>query len=333
MLRLNKLRRALIVAIAAAAGLGGLVARGGDPPLLAQPLVAAFDAVFKGPYGGARAIHAKGIVATGMFEPEPEAAALSAAPHLRAGEKVPVLVRFSAFSGIPTQADGRPGGNPTGMAIKFQLPDGIDTDIVAHAYDGFPAGTPQEFLDLLKVLASGDDAARRVFLSEHAAASRFVEAAKPTPVSYGTETFFGVNAFRFTNAAAVSHFGRYRIYPASGSGYFTAAESAALDRDYLNHELERRLRQGPVRFRLAVQLAGPGDVVTDGATAWPGSRPEVTLGTLELRDTADEQDPKIRNLFFNPMNLVPGIAASGDPMLAARTRAYAVSYRRRSEAE
>jgi catalase len=30
---------------------------------------------------------------------------------------------------------------------------------------------------------------------------------------------------------------------------------------------------------------------------------------------------------------VPGISASGDPMLAARTRAYAESYRRRTDGE
>lgn len=328
----RQFRAALAVVVGVAAGVACCPARAQDAPV-ADKLVAAFDGVFKGPYARARAIHAKGILTAGVFRPDPDAASVSSAPHLTAREPVPVLVRFSAFSGIPTQADGRPGTNPTGMSIKFQLPNGVDTDIVAHSYDGFPAGTPQDFLEFLTVTASGDAALRTKFLGEHPAAARFVGAEKPTPVSYGTERYFGVNAFRFTNAAAVSRFGRYRIYPLAGPQYLPSEQAASIDHDYLNDELHRRLQNGLVGFRLAVQLAAPEDPITDGAAPWPASRPEQTLGTLELRTIVDEHEPVAQAIFFSPMNLVPGIAPSGDPMLAARTRAYAISYRRRVDAE
>lgn len=299
---------------------------------LAEQLVSALDRVFTGPYAGARAIHAKGVVLRGSFEADSDAMSLSSAEHLRAdAPPVPVIVRFSAFSGIPSQIDGQPGTNPTGMAIKFLLPKEIDTDIVAHSYNGFPVATPEEFLAYLNALASGASA-RDAFLASHPSARRFFGDPKPTPVSYGTETYFGVHAFRFTNAAAVSRFGRYRIEPVVGAQHLSAAQ-AHIKPNYLHDELLHRLKSGPIRFRLIAQLAAPGDPITDSTTKWPEDRTKIALGTLSLTQVVNEDAPEVRTLFFSPMNLVPGIAASADPLLEARTKSYAISYRRRLTAE
>ena len=40
------------------------------------------------------------------------------------------------------------------LAIKFHLPDGSDTDIVAHSFNGFPAATAYEFRELMIAMAS-----------------------------------------------------------------------------------------------------------------------------------------------------------------------------------
>jgi catalase len=82
-----------------------------------------------------------------------------------------------------------------------------------------------------------------------------------------------------------------------------------------------------------VQLAEQEDVITDPSTPWPANRPQIVLGTLSLTRFVDNSDPEIPTLFFSPMNLVPGIAASADPLLAARTRSYAISYGRRQSEE
>ena len=297
---------------------------------LASDLVAALDRVFQGPHPGERAIHTKGIVLRGTFTADPDAMSLSSAEHLRAdGPAVPVLVRFSDFSGVPSQSDGKPGANPAGMAIKFLLSRGVDTDIVAHSYNGFPVATPEDFLGYLNAVASSDAQLRDAFFASHPAAKQFVDAPKPTPVSYGTETFYGVDAFRFVNAAAVSHFGRYRIEPVAGNQFLTGSAAADIKPDYLRGELKNRLAAGPLRFRLRLQLAAPEDVVTDATKIWPDDRPVETLGTLTLTEIADDASPEVKTLFFSPMNLVPGIDPSADPLLAARTRTYTISYRRR----
>ena len=90
-----------------------------------------------------RAAHAKGVVLLGKFVPSAEAASVSKALHFK--HKVPVTARFSANSGIPKIADADPRAAPRGLAIRFRLPDGSDTDLVTHSYNGFPAKNPEEF--------------------------------------------------------------------------------------------------------------------------------------------------------------------------------------------
>ena len=65
----------------------------------------------------------------------------SKAPHLQK-IGVPISVRFSDFTGIPTISDTDGQASPRGMSIKFHLPDGSETDIVAHSFNGFPTATP-----------------------------------------------------------------------------------------------------------------------------------------------------------------------------------------------
>lgn len=298
-------------------------------PEIPEEIVGALDKLFAGPRAGARAVHAKGLLCAGTFTPAPGAASLSRAPHLQGGG-VPVLVRFSNFAAVPELPDGHPAASPRGLAVKFLLPDGGDTDIVAHSYDGFPAGTPEEFLTFLR--AATDPSALTAYTAGRPAARAFVEHPKPTPASYATEAYFGVNAFRFTNAAGASRYGRYRVLPLAGASHLSADEAAARAPDFLAGELAGRMRRGPVAFRLAVQLAEEGDTVTDGSTPWPADRPVLDLGTITLTAPAPASDELGGRLAFVPTNLVGGIAASADPMLAARTQGYRISAERRLDA-
>ncbi len=299
------------------------------PTDVSRQIVGAFDAVFNGPHDGARAVHAKGELLEGHFVAAPEAVGLSRAPHLT-GNNMPVLVRLSNFAGVPDIDDADPAASPRGMSIKFLLADGGSTDIVAHSYNGFPVSTPEDFLAFLRALAAPETGTLADFLATHPAALRFAEAPKPAPESYATETFYGVNAFVFTNDENKARHARYRIEPVAGPAHLSAEEAARSASDYLARELAERLGAGPVEFRLVAQLAGPGDDVTDGSTPWPKDRPSVALGTLTLTGIADDQDLQ-RDLLFTPLSLVDGISPSEDPMLIARNRAYRISHDRRTD--
>jgi catalase len=102
---------------------------------------------------GYRFTHAKGLVLTGRFTPSRGAASVSRAAHLR-GAPVPVTVRLSNGTGVPHINDDNPNAAPRGMAIRFALPRGGFTDIVANSHDGFFVGTAEDFLAFLKAIAA-----------------------------------------------------------------------------------------------------------------------------------------------------------------------------------
>ena len=296
---------------------------------VAAAAVSDFDKLFGGPRAGQRAVHSKGVLAEGVFVPSDKAAMLSRADHFQL--PVPVVVRFSDFAGIPTIPDGADAASPRGMSIKFKLPNGDETDIVAHSYNGFPASTPHEFVGFLRALAASDTSVLKGFLATHPAAQTFVDTPKPAPASYATERFFGVNAFRFTNAAGVSRFGRYRLEPVATAVHLTPDEAGRRPPDYLAEELQQRLVRGPAEFRLLVQLAAPSDDVVDGSRSWPVERPTIDAGVIRLTRFVENSGTAQRNLLFTPLSLVAGIAPSADPLLVARSRAYRISFDRRRD--
>jgi catalase len=323
---------AFLLALSTAAGSSAHEAARAGPQasasVVAAQTVDAFDNLFRGPHQGARAVHAKGLLVEGTFVPTEAAALLSRAVHFK-GSAVPVVVRFSNFAGLPSVADNDAMSNPRGMSIKFLLPDGGDTDIVAHSYNGFPVATPEDFVKFLRALGSPDPAEIQRFLHTHPAAQAFAAAPNLAPQSYARESYFGVNAFRFTSEAGVSHYGRYRIEPVAGTAYYTAAQAAGNPPDYLAQEFQHRLKLEPARFRLMVQIARPGDSTTDGTVIWPDDRVMVHAGTFTLNRIAPDGAARQRSMLFTPLSLVGGISPSADPMLVARNRAYRVSYARR----
>lgn len=296
------------------------------PNDLPPQIVGAFDTMFGGPHTGKRAVHANGLLCDGVFTPAPAARSVSRAEHLAGGD-VPVLARFSNFAAVPGTPDGHPAASPRGMAVKFMLPEGESTDIVAHSYNGFPASTPEDFLAFLRAVPDPEALAR--FASTHPAAGRFLDDPKPAPTSYGNDTYFGVNAFRLTNSAGSTVVGRYRFVPLAGVSHLSAAAATARAPDYLTDAMKEQIQHGPVVFRLEVQLAGDGDVIEDGALAWPDNRPTVELGTIKLLALTPVEDARQTDLTFIPTNIVGGISLTDDPMLLARTQAYRVSAKRR----
>ena len=52
----------------------------------------------------------------------------------------------------------------------------------------------------------------------------------------------------------------------------------------------------------------------------------MELGRLEITSISASSLADERKLIFDPNNLTPGIEASTDPVLAARSAAYSISY-------
>jgi catalase len=322
----------VVIILWAVCALANLSAHADDQKPLPVALVDALNKLSGGPHKGFRANHAKGVMVEGTFTPAPSAASLSKAPHF--AKRVTVLVRFSDTTGVPNLPDASPDASPHGMAIRFNIPGGGSTDIVSISANGFPVATPEDFLALLTAIAnSGPGAAKPTpveqFLGSHPAALKFVTTPRPPPVSFATLAFYGVNAFKFTNAQGVSRFARYQIVPVAGEQHLSEADAAKAAPNYLIDELPQRIAQGAVKFRLLAQLAKEGDTITDGTVVWPADRELVELGTLSLTSTVKDQASAQKGIMFNPLALQAGIEPSADPVLLARPPAYAVSYAHR----
>jgi catalase len=303
---------------------------------LTKELLDSLDNLF-GFHTGFRPVHAKGIMFSGTFTPAAQAANLTRAPHI--AKPTRVIVRLSDFAGVPMIPDNDPAAaGPRGIGIRFYLGEHVHTDIVAHSADGFPVRTGEEFLKFARALAASGPAASKptpieLFLGSHPAALRFVQIPKPIPTSFARESFFSVSAFRFTNRDGVSRFGKYRILPEAGNEYLSDEQAAKKSANFLMEEMPQRIAKGPVRFRIVVQLAADGDETADATVNWPETREQMDLGTIELTQQVNHEEPEMRKIIFDPRPGVDGIEASADPLFEVRAAIYILSGRRRRAAK
>ncbi len=89
------------------------------PQITPEDFVDALNGAF-GKQTTNRATHAKGIVLSGTFTPTSQAVGLSKAPHFK--HAVPITVRFSDNTGIPTWPMQHNKPVPTGCRSSFIYP-------------------------------------------------------------------------------------------------------------------------------------------------------------------------------------------------------------------
>jgi len=290
-----------------------------------------FDVMSKAPGAQPRTrpVHAKGVVCEGTFTATPAAKNLSSAAHLQ-GEKIPVTVRISDGAPDPSIPDNSPNAFPRGIAIRFLIPGGDKTDIVAISHNGFIVGTGEGFLALVQAIAATDPSKAHPwpveqFLGGHPRALKFVQDPKPMPDSFATESFFGNNAFVFVNKKGARQAVRYQILPVAGSHYMSDADAKSKSADFLFDELKARLAKGPIQYRLVAQLPSAGDPTNDGSIIWPDDRKTVELGTITIKAVVADSDAAQKALAFDPTLLTDGIELSDDPLPAIRSDVYGIS--------
>src|SRR5258708_13352830 len=160
-----------------------------------------------GVHPGYRAFHAKGVVVEGTFKASAEAARLSRATLFN-GSSIPVTARFSDGSGMPTVPDGSPA-MPRGIAIKYHLPGGRDTDMVTNSFKFFPVGTGEDFRDLLQAITESPPDARHPnkveqFFGSHPNAPKAI-GSLPIPDSFPAEEYHATAASLFASTTGPTH--------------------------------------------------------------------------------------------------------------------------------
>jgi catalase len=289
---------------------------------LAEEIVDAINEI-SGVHPGHRAAHAKGTLMTGTFTGA--GTDLTTAPHLQ-GEPVRVTVRFSNGGGDPGIPDYAREGR--GMAVKFYLPDGAKTDIVALTLPCFFVRTPEDFLEFTR---ARKDPERLMpdWLGAHPEALTAIQAAlgADPPVSYATCAYNSIHSFRWIDADGGSRFVRYRWEPEAGEQTLSPEDAKARGRDYLQEDL---LARGEIAFRLKAIVATDEDAVDDPTVAWPAEREQVEVGRLVVEGPELERERDGDILVFDPTRVIDGIELSDDAILRFRGPAYSVSVERRT---
>jgi catalase len=303
-------------------------------PQLLQQILDGFDAL-SGLHKGFRPAHAKGLLCGGTFVPAPQAADLTRAPHA-SRPSTPVTVRFSNSTGLPDVSDNDlQRASPRGIAIRFHLGEHVHTDIIGHSTNGFPCHTGEEFLEFLNALVdlnAGKPQTIGAFLASHPRAKQFVETPKPIPTSFAREAYFAGTSFLFSNAHGKSRHGRFRVRPVNGVEYLTDDQAKQQGAHFLLEEMDARLKAGPAKLGIYVQMAAPGDDVTNASIPWPDNRQENPFGTITLTGRLNDLEPENWKIIFDPIPRVDGIDSSGDPLTELRSDLYLLSGRRRRAA-
>jgi catalase len=279
----------------------------------------------------ARGSHAKGFCMAGQFEAAPAAAAITSAKMFQAGQRTPLIGRFSNGGGNPKAPDNTK--SVRGIAVRAgEGGDRLEWVFVSAPH--FFAQTPAQFAEFLQVRAP-DPATGKMNADAVAAFSKANPAttkqaaylaSQPVPASYASVPYWSTSAFIATNAAGKTQALRWRFEPVAGRVGLSDDEAKAKGTDFLRAELSERLAKGAVAFNVVAQLAQPQDQLVDPTDAWPADRTEVQMGRLLIDRITDQTcDREV----FIPTVLPGGIAASADPTLAARAAAYGVSLSRR----
>ena len=280
---------------------------------------------------GHRRNHAKGICFTGVFQANGAASQYSVAPMLVAGT-YPVIGRFAIAVGNPDASDMM--GRVKSMAVRIISPDGQEWRSGMNNSPVFVVSNPRDFYELTLAqdinMASGkpDPAAMKRFSATHPDSAPFAEwsQAAPWTTSWADQAYNSLNAFRFIDAGGVSHLVRWSMEPTVSPTPVAQAALASMGPDFLEHDLVRRLSDSPLTWHLMVTLAEPGDPSNDAAKAWPSDRKRVDVGALSVQKAEVEADGPCRDFNYDPTILPTGIAVSDDPLLPARSAAYAESF-------
>lgn len=327
----TRARLAIVIAIVLCVGgafvyLGGWLSPGQLTP---GRLVDTFERV-NGPHPGFRRNHAKGVSISGYFDANGAGTRLSKASVFRPG-RVPVVGRFALAGGMPYAGDS--AATVRSMALLFSLPNGEEWRTGMNNIPVFVVNTPEAFQEQLIAMAPEPTTKKpnperaAAFLAKHPETARAIAAIKAQPPTSGFEDsiYNGLNAFVLSDEAGRTTNVRWSMAPMQPIGHAATTRGA----NFLFEALIAQVKAGPLRWRLLLTIAQPGDSTSDATLPWPESRERVHVGTLTIDHVEGEATGSARTINFDPLILPNGIAGSDDPLLSARSAAYSQSFTRR----
>jgi catalase len=300
-----------------------------------------------------RVVHARGAAAFGYFEAYGTVGATPISRYTRAklfqtkGKRTDVAVRFSTVAGGRDSSEL--ARDPRGFAVKFYTEDG-NWDLVGNNLGVFFIRDAIKFPDLIHSqkpdpVTFERQPANRVFdfisqTPESMLMITLLFSPRGIPATYRHQQGFGVNTYKWVNAAGETKLVKYHWSPKLGVRSLTAEQAAELQAQDLGHhtkDLYDAIERGDhPEWELRVQMMDDHDHPEldfdplDDTKVWPENDfPLLPVGRLVLDRTPRNFFAESEQLAFGTGVLVDGLDFSDDKMLVGRTFSYSDTQRHR----
>jgi catalase len=300
-----------------------------------------------------RVVHARGATAFGYFEAtgkvgdEPISKYTRAKLFQEAGKRTELAVRFSTVAGGRDSSEAV--RDPRGFAVKFYTEDG-NWDLVGNDLGVFFIRDAIKFPDFIHSqkpdpVTFERQLPNRVFdfasqTPESLHMFMLVLSPRGIPASYRTMQGFGVNTYKWVNAAGETKLVKYHWHPKQGVKSWTEADAAVQQGRELGvhtKDLYDAIARGEYpEWDLSVQLMDDHDHPEldwdplDDTKVWPENDfPLRHVGRMVLNRAPKNFFAESEQIAFGTGVLVDGLDFSDDKMLVGRTFSYSDTQRHR----
>jgi catalase len=301
-----------------------------------------------------RVVHARGATAFGEFESYgklgdsgQDLGELTRAKVFKPGAKCEIALRFSTVAGGRDSSEAV--RDPRGFAVKFYTEDG-NWDLVGNNIGVFFIRDAIKFPDLIHSqkpdpVSFDRQVANRVFdfISQTPESIHMVSVLfgpRGIPASYRNQQGFGVNTYKWVNAAGETKLVKYHWLPEQPVKSWTEADAAAAQASELGvhtKDLYDAIAKGDYpAWELAVQIMDDHDHPElnfdplDDTKVWPEDQfPVQKVGRMVLNRAPENFFAESEQISFGTGVLVDGLDFSDDKMLVGRTFSYSDTQRHR----
>ena len=288
----------------------------------AENSIESFEKLF-GATKGKRRNHTKGFCFTGTMSPDKKSMkSLSSSSLFHSDSEV--IGRFSHKGGNALAADDKPG--EFGMALAFKTASNETHIMAMNTLDFFPVSSPEAFAALMAAKVRGPASVKKFkstsdelkrFSAHH---SKKAKEIKP----YENMTFNSINSFYLINNQKNKTPIRWAFVPKHPVQLSMKPTS-----DFLFAHMNQSLLNTEVSWDMIVTLANKNDQVSNASIPWNGPHQTIKAAKLKIISIESEETGKCAEINFDPLVLASGIEPSPDPLLRARSQAYAISFGRR----
>ncbi len=275
-------------------------------------------------HSGFRRAHAKGICVTGEFRSNGKLADYTQATLFNA-VTTPFIGRFSVAGNNPTAPDLK--APVRSLALSFSMSPTQQWRVAMNTPPVMAVKDPHTFFQQIQAIQSGPEAIKE-FFSNHPESEDFLswKARYQESGSFAAERYHSINAFYLVHSTKGSNAVRWTIEPT-----IEVSPDNLAGNDALHQEITQRVANGDVTFNWVFTIAEPQDDENNPTIMWPDSRQTINAGTIVITGVTPQLDGACHSINYDPLVLPTGIKATADPILRARSAAYAESYRRRAK--